>query len=461
MSASFNQHFERGDKALSKFENDAAFAAFEAALAVADAPDERALALSGMATICFRHDEDERALDLLDRAIAACQPDGQAPSAGRLARVLAQVWYDKGTFLAALNRNEDALDVFEESIRRFLDGATSMAAPDDDARRLRRLIASTLLMKGSALHALERPREAAACYDDLIRRFQTVDDGRVQMSVARAMRRRAWLFGELGRQDKEIAGYDELFARFGASTDPDITETVLDGLESKMQIYRGQEDLETMIEICDQIIGRYGADPSWRTADTVARAMIRQAVALGRRGARNKELAAYDTVVRLYGDSPEPMLRTHGAKALMFKAVTLSDADETSAEMECYEEVLQRYAADADEGVRAVAADALIHKGLSLGAIAEDAAEDTGERETDAEIACYDEVVSRYGEEEAIGLKRAVAEALLHKAETLMEAGRAGEASLCLESVIAGYASVDDADLQEIVKDARGLQAKI
>jgi tetratricopeptide (TPR) repeat protein len=252
-----------------------------------------------------------------------------------------------------------------------------------------------------------------------------------------------------------------MLERFGGSDDPDLTEIVLDALERKMRIYRDQEDLEMVVEICEQIINRYKSDTHRRTADTVARMMIRQAVALGKRGDHAKELSIYDEVIRLHAGSAEPMLRTHAAKALMFKAVTLNDADQSAAEMECYEEVLQRFAEDIDDEVRAVAADALIHKGISLGAIAEDAAEDTGVREIEAEIACYDEVVKRYGEDDSIHLKRAVAEALLHKGETLLEAGRVGGASACLDGIIAAYAAIDDRDLEEIVKDARELKAQI
>jgi GGDEF domain-containing protein len=82
-------------------------------------------------------------------------------------------------------------------------------------------------------------------------------------------------------------------------------------------------------------------------------------------------------------------------------------------------------------------------------------------REIDAEIACYDQVVARYGGEEFIGLERAVAEALLHKGDTLLEAGRVSEASACLDAIIQGYAANEDNDLQEIVTDARDLKAQI
>jgi tetratricopeptide (TPR) repeat protein len=460
MAESFSEHLEQGEEALVKFHNAKALAAFEAALSLASLPHERALALDGIATIRFRHGEKEQSFALLDEAAEACLPNGETPADGRTARVLAQVWYDKGVSLLALGRDEEAIAVLDRSLDRFLDRVTAIAPASNDWKKLRRSMAKTLTLKGSALDSVQRLQESLACNEEAIRRFQDIDDLGVQRTVARAMRKRAWLFGHLGRLDKKIEGYDELFARFGASQDREISEIVLTGLEDKVQIYRDQEDFEMVIEICDQIIRRYGGESYWPIADTVARSMMRQAVAFGRRGAPNKELAGYDAVLHRYGDSPDPTLRLHGAKALMFKAVSLSDADEASAEMECYEEVLRRYADDADDQVRAVAADALVHKGISMGIIAEDAAEDTGEREIEAEIACYDEAIRRYGGDESIHLRQAVAEALLHKAETLAEAGRTAEAAQCLDRLIAGYAAIRDKDLREIVEDARALRAE-
>ncbi len=458
---SFSEHLDRGEEALAKFHNTEARTAFEAALELAKLPHERAFALDGIATIHFRNDEKKQALDLLDQAAALCSPQGADPADGRTAHAFAQICYDKAIILITLDRDADAVAALDQSLDRFLDRVTCAVPLGSELKALRRLMAKSLNMKGTALFALDRLQDSLACSEETMRRFKEADDIAVQRSVARAMHRRAQLFGYLGRLDKEIEGYDELFARFGASADHQISEAVLTGLENKMSIYRDQEDFESVIEVCDQIINRYGTESYWPIADTVARTMVRRAVAFGRRGAHNKELAAYDTVLRLYGDSPDSTLRLHGAKALIFKAVSLSDADETSAEMECYDEVIRRYADDADGEVRVVAADALLHKGLSLGAIAEDAAEDIGVREIDAEIACYDEVMRRYGAEESLALKRAVAEALLHKAETLAEAGRGSGASACLETLIASYAAINDEDIAETVKEARALQAEI
>jgi len=463
MPISFDEHFERASKARNDRNFAEAHAAFEAALAATHIPHERALALNGLADCCFVNKQNERALDLMDQAIAAClpHPDAETPANDRIAHILATVWFDKGIVLRVSSRDEEALVVFNESLRRFLDRADVEIVRDDSTPNLRHVIVETLSMKGSTLHSLERLQEAFDCYEDLIRRFKEVKAIRVQKLVARAMCRRARLFGKLGRRDKEIAGYDELVGSFASSKNPDITETVLDALERKMGIYRDQEDLEMVIEICDDIVRRYEEDTHWRTADTVARTMIRQAVALGKRGEHGKEIANYDRVARQYGGSPEWMLRIHAAKALMFKAVTLNDADQGAAEMECYDEVLRRFAEDARPEVRAVAADALIYKGMSLGVIAEDAAEDTGVREIEAEIACYDEVVARYGEEKPIVLRRAVAEALLHKAETLLEAGRTADASASLELLLSRYAAIEDEEIQDTVKEARTLKAEI
>jgi len=461
MAETFSEHLERGEQALDKFHNEEARSEFESALTVAKLPYERALALDGLATILFRTDEKERSLALLDEAAALCLPGGETPAEGRTARVLAQVWYEKGSSLIALGRFVEAIEALDQSLGRFLDRVTSVAPIGSDWKKLRYTTAKTLNMKGSVLNSLDRLEEAVSCYEETIRRFQAIDDLGLQRCVARAMHWRAWLFGHLGRQDKEIEGYDELFARFGQSGDRDISDVVVSALESKTNVYRDQEDFEIVIEICDQIITRYRGESYWPIASAVARAMIRQAVAFGRRGKHDKEIAAYDTVFGLYGESPDPSLRVHAAKALMFKAVSLNDADEVSAEIECYDEVIRRYAGDTDREVRVVAADALIHKGLSLGAIAEDAAEDTGEREIDSEIACYDEVLARYRTEEFVPLQRAVAEALLHKAEVFSDVGRTAEASQCVDRLIASYDAIEDTDMQEIVMDARALQSEL
>ena len=459
MATSFEEHFERARQALDDRERVVARAACEAALAVATEPYQRALALDGLADTYFFEDDKDRALDLLDQAIAICLAQ-DSPKDLNTSYALAQSWDDKAMFLIMLHRSDEALIVLEELLHRLLDRATDTPQSKWELEFCV-VVARALRTKATLLMGAQQINGSIACCEEVIRRFGGTKNDKLLHHVARAIYWRAIHVGDMGRQDKEVEGYDELIARFGESPNGDIVEAVLDGFDRKTRIYQDQEDLEMVIETCDDLIRRYGDHSDWHTANSVARAMIRRAVALGKKGQHGKELAGYDAVVERYGDAAEFIMRRHAAKALMFKAVTLNDADQTAAEMECYEEVLRRYAEDADPGVRAVAADALIHKGCSLANLAEDAAGDAANRDVEPEIACFDEVVTRYGEDGAIELKRAVAEALLHKAESLLEAGRTGAGTACLDSVIDGYGSVKDRELAEIVNDAHALRAEI
>jgi len=459
MATSFDEHFERARQALDDRDRMVARAECEAALAVATEPYQKALALDGLAETYFFEDERDRALELLDQAIAIALPQ-DSPKDVNTGYALAQSWHDKAIFLIMMHRDQEALPVLEELLQRLLDRATGTPESKWELEFCV-VVARALGTQRTLLIGAQQADGSIRCSDEVIRRFGGAKDDRLLRQVARAMFWRAVHLGDTGRQDKEVEGYDDLVARFGDNHDEDIIEAVLDGLERKTRLYQDQEDLEMVVEVCDEVIRRYGDHSDWHVADHVARAMVRRAVALGKRGQHGKELAAYDTVVQRYGDSPEDILRKHAAKALMFKAVTLNDADQTAAEMECYEEVIRRYAEDPSPWVRAVAADALIHKGVSLANLAEDAAGDGGTRDIEPEIACFDEVVTRYGEDDSIDLIRAVAEAIVHKGEALLEAGQTSAGIACLDAVIDGYGSIKDGELREIVEDARAFKAEI
>jgi tetratricopeptide (TPR) repeat protein len=459
MATSFDEHFERARKALDDRERGVARVTCEAALAVATEPYQKALALNGLAETYYLAKDEDRALALLDQAIATCLPH-DSPEDVNTSYALAKSWDDKATFLTMMHRDDEALPLLDELLHRLLDRATDKPQSNRELEFCA-LVARALRTKASLLRRFEQIDGSIACCAEVIRRFGTATDDKLLRHVAYAMFWRAVHLGDTGRRDREVEGYDALIARFGESRNAHIVEAVLDGFERKTRIYQDQEDHEMVIEVCDDLIRRYGGHSDWHVANYVGRAMIRRAVALGKQGQHGKELAGYDSVVQRYGDSPEDILRKHAAKALMFKAVTLNDADQTAAEMECYEEVIRRYAEDASAWVRAVAADALIHKGVSLANLAEDAAGDGGTRDIEPEIACFDEVVTRYGKDDEIDLMRAVAEAILHKAETLLEIGQTSAGIACLEAVIDGYGSIKDGELRELVKDARALKAEI
>lgn len=457
MPTSFDDRMKEGEDSLSDDKHAQALAAFEAALEVANAPHQRAAALDRMANACYHLKQDERAFALLDEAIAAVLPSVDANPASALA--LARAWYDKGGMMAQVGRGPAALEPLDLLIDRFADQASTGSTHDKD--ELRYMVVRAMDLKAAGLRKLGRVRDAIACYDDMIRRFAPVNEVPIEAMLAPAMMYRGWLLGDLGRHDEEIAACDALVARYGENHLLRVSHTIIDALTTKHQCYRDQDEPEKAVEACDDLIRRYEFDPGDGIAERVARTMIRRANYLNKLGRTEDELAGYDKVSQMFGHFKGPDVRVHAAKALMFKAVSLNEADQSAAELACYDEVLRRFAEDPDDEVRAVAADAFIYKGMSLGAIAEDAAEETGVREVEAEVACYDEAIRRYGDDESIHLKRAVAEALLHKADTLLDVGRVGEALPCLDRIIGAYLAIDDEELSETVKEARTMKAEL
>src|SRR5262245_27414309 len=120
MATSFYEHFERAREALDEAERGVARAECESALAVATDRYQTALALAGLAETCFFDGEEERALGLLDQAIALCLPQ-DSPDNVNTSYALAQAWDDKAMFLNMMRRDDEARRVLDELLHRLLD----------------------------------------------------------------------------------------------------------------------------------------------------------------------------------------------------------------------------------------------------------------------------------------------------------------------------------------------------
>lgn len=465
MSPTFDEHLATARALLDERERDKARIALEAAQALARTPAEHALVLNGLADVTFFFREDRQGgLDLLDRSIALSLPLVDSdPQDMRAALALTEACTEKSKYLVMTHRSDEALAPLNLALDRLLEAVNAREPRNAIERDLRHAIVRAMRMKVGVLmeSASEQSvRNALACSQDLVRRFRDVEEYRVKRAVAYTLCRSGWMLERLGRNDQQITVYDDVIARYGHMQERRMREVVLEALDQKVLAYRDQEDFEATLEACDNLIERYESDPEDYAMDAVAKTMIRKGGVLNKLGKIAPELACYDKVIAIWAEHPEWMLRKHAAEALISKAVALNEADQTGAEMECYEELLRRYAEDEHELVRSVAAHGLVYKGLSLRAIAEDAAEDTGVLETEPEIACYDRVIDRYGAEKSISVRRAIAEAFLHKGESLLETGRTAEAAPCFDAVIDRHGASRDPAFQEMVRYARELRAE-
>jgi tetratricopeptide (TPR) repeat protein len=455
--ADFDELLATANDLLDESETDKAGPALDAALAAARTPGEQALALNGIAFLHRLHKETDKRSEVLDRSIGLAEAHLQTdPQDSRARLALADAVLEQSKFKFRPDDFENERLLLDKSLERFLE-ATSQPPRDRYDRQLQRIIARTLWRKGLAW-GHEVPRKAVDCLNDVLRRFQDSDDLTLQHICAYASVARGVNLAVLGRSDEQIAVYDDVIARYGGSKERDMREVVLRALEEKLLAYREQEDFEATLEVCDDLLDRYGTDSDYYATDATARTLIRKGDVLNKLGKMGPELACYDQVINTWASDESWIMRKHAAEALLAKAVALNEADQAGAEMECYDELVRRYAEDDDDSVRAVAADALVHKGLSFRALSEDAAEDTGMLQIDDEIACYDRVIARYGDETSHEMRRALSAAYFHKGESLLETGRRAEAADCFDEVIAHPSRAYDPYLEELVDEAARLR---
>ena len=109
--------------------------------------------------------------------------------------------------------------------------------------------------------------------------------------------------------------------------------------------------------------------------------------------------------------------------------VVLGELGRSAEEVAVYDEVVARYGEDPAPALREQVATALRNKGVRLGVLG---------RFAEA-VAVYEEVVARYGEDPAPALREQVATALRNKGVVLRELGRSADAVAAYEEVVARY----------------------
>jgi tetratricopeptide (TPR) repeat protein len=94
--------------------------------------------------------------------------------------------------------------------------------------------AAALLNKGASLRQLNRPPEAIQAYDEVLRRFGEANEPAVRERVAWALLNKGIALGQLKRGEEELQTYNEVLRRFGNASEPAVHEQV-----AKALFYKG------------------------------------------------------------------------------------------------------------------------------------------------------------------------------------------------------------------------------
>ena len=333
------------------------------------------------------------------------------------------------------NRPEEALAAYDAVVKRF--GQSSEPT-------LRARVAGALVKKGNSLGRLGRSEEALAAYDAVVERFGESSEPALHEQIARALFNKGYSLGELGRSEEALAVYDVVVERFGESPEPTLRERVAGALVNKGNRLGELGRSEEALAAYDAVVKRFGesAEPTLR--ERVARALVNKGNRLGELGRSEEALAAYDAVVKRFGESAEPTLHEQIARALFNKGNRLETLGRSEEALAVYDAVVERFGESPEPTLRARVARALVNKGNRLGVL---------DRSEEA-LAVYDAVVERFGESSEPALHEPISRALFNKGNRLGELGRSEEALAVYDAVVERFGNSSDPALREGVARA-------
>ena len=174
--------------------------------------------------------------------------------------------------------------------------------------------ARELIEKGTTFGRSNRPEDALATCDEVIRRFGANEAPALREAVATALLGKGEMFWELQRLEDALATYDEVMQRFGASEDPVLLKLVATALVNKGSTFGRLNRLEDALVTYDEVVQRFGTSEASALRETVTTALVNKGEALGMLQRPEDALATYDEVVRRWEKShfpPDPALIEH------------------------------------------------------------------------------------------------------------------------------------------------------
>ena len=223
---------------------------------------------------------------------------------------ISEALFFKAIILNKLNKNVEAIEVYDEVIRRF---------KDSKENGLVRKVSSALYNKGVTLGKMDgKSEEAIEVYDEVIRRFKDSKENDILVQVASALYNKGVTLGQIGGKSEEaIEVYNEVIRRFKDSKENGILKQVASALYNKGVILGKSEEA---IEVYNEVIRRFKDSKENGILEQVARALHNKGGILGQMGGKSEEaIEVYDEVIRRFKNSKENSILEKVASALVNK----------------------------------------------------------------------------------------------------------------------------------------------
>jgi tetratricopeptide (TPR) repeat protein len=296
----------------------------------------------------------------------------------------------------------------------------NLAAADPETCQF---VAYALVNMGLALEGLDRDDAALEAYEELVARFGDTQHALTLVRVAWAMYDKAAALWRLERDEEAMSAFDAVIAKFADATDPRIQPRVSWSLWHKSSLLEKAGRREEMLTEYERLIARQDELIDPELGDIVAWCMSEVADAL-LAGSRNQDaLRVYGAMADRFGPTSDEKVRMRLPHAFARKAYLLETVGQDEEAIAFYDEILERFRDDSDVRVRELLADGLTRKARLLART---------ERDAEAVVifnsaaSAYHELVKDQGEQ-ALG---SAVSALLHKAVSVCKIDAANSSAV-------------------------------
>jgi tetratricopeptide (TPR) repeat protein len=251
-----------------------------------------------------------------------------------LLKVVASGFFNKGKFLEALERYEEAIEALDSLIA--LHEEHSPDVLEEQASR-------AYLRKAAIAGQLKKTQDDdIRLYNELLGRFENSVDLGVNAVMAKAMFNRSFRFGNLKRNEEQLDSYNELIERYGNSHEPEIEIQVLKALLNRSINFGITNQYDKSIEGLDEIIRRAIDSSNPEFSSRYSRALLIKGNHLGRIGDHVASIAAYDAFLTRFDGSSELALKEQTSRVLAGKATQLMALKRTEEALVICDEITRQ-----------------------------------------------------------------------------------------------------------------------
>jgi len=415
-----------------------------------------------------RYDE---ALRLLDEAMGLLENAADANEEA----LLAQALHGKGYALYLADRNQAAIDAFDDWLARF---------GESENPKIRTRMPFVMIIKGEALEQEGRLEEAVASFDAVVSRFGRDESFARQTAVALFDKGKA--LRDSRNSSGAIKAFDEVERRFGASRKPEVLELVAQALNGKAIALEDAGQLQKALKTYDRVAERFGSSDILALRAAVAGSLVDKAGTLLNTGVfdaptmselveehlmgqgrierdpanTDKAIEVFEEVDRRFGTSQEPEILIHVLRALSGKATALARTNRLERALRTYDDAIERFGALIAPALEVEVARLLFSKAMALQnagtqrELGDAATAMKDATELQQAIETFDQVIERFGDTEAPTVQAMVAQSLISKAYLVGGQGKIDEGFSIYNDVIRRFGDSDAPLVQYSIGEA-------